>query len=162
MAGSYEKTEGGVVAQAVVDGQMRGGAPGVLGVNSQALHVLRKAAIAGGSKGGEGTRGIRRLVRGIVRIAGHDGRKLALMIGQIEAWILRRRVDILGSGGQGAAKNRLVNKVDAKARCMPAVDVTDVIAELIFFLIAQNGKSGNRSEKLIVAESLYGGDGAQG
>src|SRR2546430_17607986 len=124
---------------------MRRSAPGVLGVNSQALHVLRKAAIAGGSKGGEGTRGIRRLVRGIVGIAGHDGRELALMIGQIEARILRRRGDILGSGGQGGAKHPFVNKGEAKARGMATRDMPEVIAELLFFLIAQNGKTGSRS-----------------
>src|SRR6267378_2626762 len=162
VAGSDEEAKGSVVAQAVVDCQIPSEAPGILSVKSQALDVLREAAIATRSKRGEGTWGIRRLVCRIVGIAGHDGGKLALMIGQIEARILRRRVDILGGGGQGTAENRFVNKVEAKARRVSSADVTDVIAKLIFFLVAQNRKGGNRCEELIVAESLYAGDGAQG
>ena len=39
-AGSDEQTESGVVAQAVVDCQMRNDTPGVLCVNSQAPHAF--------------------------------------------------------------------------------------------------------------------------
>src|SRR5258708_131675 len=152
VAGSEKKGERGVVAQAVVDGQTRSDAPGILGVDSQTLNVLRKAAVTGGSCGAPDTGRDGRSTRG-AEIKG--GR-----IGGVEAGVIRISQYRFGGSGEGAAENRLVNKTDAKARRVPAVVVAHVVAELIFFLVAQNGKSGNGSDELIVAKGLEPGDGA--
>ena len=50
-AGGGEETESGLVTQAVIHGEMWSGAPGILRVESEALHVLREAAVVGGSGG---------------------------------------------------------------------------------------------------------------
>src|SRR6266436_6570885 len=143
VAGSDEEAKGAVVAQAVVDCQMRGDAPGVLGVNSKPLHILREAAIAGRDRRSAGETEIK------------EGG-----IGDVEAGIVRISQNGFGGGDEGAAENRLVNEVDTKARSVPAGSVTHVVAELIFFLIAQDGKSGDGSDELIVAEGFEAGNGA--
>src|SRR5712692_4499156 len=152
MAGSDEEAKGAVVAQAVVDCQMRGDAPGILDVNSEPLHVLREAAIAGRS-GGACHAGRDRRSAGGAEIK--DGG-----IGGVETGIVRVGQNGFGSGGEGAAENWLVNEVDTKARGVPAGTVIHIVAELIFFLVAQDGKSGDGSDELIVAEGFQAGDRA--
>src|SRR6266849_8918441 len=77
----FEETERGVVAQSVVDGQMRNDAPGVLSVNPQSLHVLREAPIASGICGATDT--LRRR-RNTIQVEIKLGR-----IGGVETRILR-------------------------------------------------------------------------
>ena len=48
-ARTLEQSEGGLVTQAVVDREVMRNAPGILSVEAKPLHVLRKAAVAGGS-----------------------------------------------------------------------------------------------------------------
>src|ERR1700720_1655271 len=66
-------------------------------------------------------------------------------------FILRRR--------KGAAQPRFVNKVDSKFHRVISCNMADVVAELIFILIAQGRKQSDGSGKLIVAEGFKAGDG---
>ena len=58
-----------------------------------------------------------------------------------------------------AAQHRLVNEVDSELERMVAHNVAQVVAKLVFVLIAQVGEKSDRSGELIVAESLEAGDG---
>src|SRR5216684_2190779 len=131
---------------------MRSDAPGVLGVDSQTLHVLREAAIAAPSGGASHT--------------DRDGRSASgteiklRWVGGVKAGIVRIGQNGLGGGGEGAAENRFVNKIDAKPQSVRTSQVAHVVAKLIFFLVAQDRKRGDGSDKLIVAEGFAARDGA--
>jgi hypothetical protein len=143
-AGSVEQTKGSIVAQAVVEREAWRDAPGVFGVKTQTLHVLREAAIADGSESA---------ARGDV---GSELRG----IGEIKRRVLRERDKRFRCGGEGAAQNRLVNEIDSETRGVVADGVADVVAKLIFFLVARDGERGDRGNELIVAERFEPGDGA--
>src|SRR5271169_5618261 len=55
-----------------------------------------------------------------------------------------------------------MDEIHSEADGVPSRHVSYVIAELIFLLIAQNRKSSDGSNELIVAESLESRDGAEG
>ena len=61
---------------------------------------------------------------------------------------------------QRAAQHRFVDEIDAESRGVAAGGVRDVVAELIFFLVAQHGKRGDGRDELIVAESFEAGNRA--
>src|SRR5260370_23198544 len=112
---------------------MRSDAPGVLGVNSQALHVLRKTSIT--SRSGRASHAGRdRRCAGGAEIK--EGR-----IRSVEAGIFRIGKNGFGSGGKRAAEQRLVDKIDAQARGVAAGYVADVVTELKIFLGAQGGEN---------------------
>jgi hypothetical protein len=139
---------------AVVDYQMRSDAPGVLGVNSQALHILREAAVAGGIREAADTAG-----------HGRSAAQVEIKLGRIrgvEARIIGVGKNRFGGGGESAAHHRLMDEIDAKAGRVAAGGVRHIITKLIFFLVAQNRKSGDGSDELIVAEGFEAGDGAAG
>ena len=53
-----------------------------------------------------------------------------------------------------------MNKVDAKARCVTAVNVADVVTELILLLVAEDWERRYGRDELIVAKGFEPGDGA--
>ncbi len=55
-----------------------------------------------------------------------------------------------------------MNEVDPELERMVTYNVAQVVAELVFVLIAQVGEKSDRSGKLIVAECLEAGDGQRG
>src|SRR5579863_5651991 len=54
-----------------------------------------------------------------------------------------------------------MDEIHAEADGVPSRRVSHVVAELIFFLIAQNRESSDGCNELIVAESLESRDGAE-
>src|SRR5260370_11774959 len=138
----------------MVDGEMRGHAPWVLGVDSEALHALGKTAIASGrGDAGHARRDRRSAAQIEIKLRGIRG---------IEAGILRIIEHRFGGGGEGAAEGRLMNGIDAEPERMRASHVTYVVANLIFFLVAPDGECSDWSDELIVAERFEAGDGAAG
>ena len=59
-----------------------------------------------------------------------------------------------GVAGKLPAKNRFVNEVDTELDGVAASDLRNVIAELVFLLVALDRESGDGGGKLIVAESF--------
>src|SRR5260370_39814966 len=53
-----------------------------------------------------------------------------------------------------------MNEINAKVQGVRAGEMADVIAELIFFLVAQDGKCGDGSDELVVAKGLQARNGA--
>ena len=146
-----EEAEGGVVAKTGVDGEGRSDAPRIFGVEAEAAKRLREGAIACGGvraggvgKGGGSAVEISSELRGIV---------------EIEGWILGELDEMFGGGGECAAQNRFVDEIDAKADGVTARAAKNVVAELIFLLIAFDGEGGDYSGELIVAESFESGSG---
>src|SRR5258708_5128923 len=121
-------------------------APGVFGVECEALQVLREAAVAGRSG-----RGASRVVR----------EKLCRII-QIESGVVGKAVQRFLSSGERAAQHWLMNKVNAEFEAVVARGVTYVVAELIFFLIAQGREQSDGRGELIVAESFEAGNRQRG
>ena len=52
-----------------------------------------------------------------------------------------------------------MNKVDSEPERVGTHNVAQVVAELVFLLIAQVGKKSNRSSELVVAKGFKTGDG---
>src|SRR5258708_1495122 len=145
-AGIDEQAEGGVVAKAGVDIEGTGDAPTVFGVKAEAAERLCEGAIAGGSvgancvcEGGSGAIVVGGELRGII---------------EIEGWILGELDEMFSGRGKGAAKNGFVDEIKAKANVVGTGGKRDVVAELIFLLIAGDGKSGDDRGELIVAKSF--------
>ena len=80
-AGGGEQTESGLVTQAVIHGEMWSSAPGILRVESEALHILREAAVVGGSGGSASGKVVEKYRRGLACII---------------SWILRERIQGFG------------------------------------------------------------------
>src|SRR5713101_7090163 len=150
MAGSREKTEGCVVTQAGVQRKRGFDAPGIFGIEAEAADALRKGAVSGASGIDGGTVRI-----GIQRRASreHTGSRY------IETGILRIGENCFEVAGKRAAKNRFVNEIDAEADGLGTGGAGNVVAELIFLLVALAGKGGDGGGELIVAESFEAGSG---
>ena len=121
-SGGDEETESCVVAQAVIDGEISRDAPGILGVDAEALDILRKAAVAGRSDAascagrdiGEGV--AEQAVRSVVNCCGVRG---------VVRGIEDERSQRFRICGERAAHDRLVNEINSEARCvLPVVCVT--------------------------------------
>ena len=152
-AGGREKAERGVVAQSGVDGERWRDAPGIFGIETEAAERLREGAIASGRvragriwKSGRGAIEIGRELRGII---------------EIERRILRELYEMLGGTGERAAENGFVDQIDAETKYVAAGGMKNVVAELIFLLVAFNGKSGDFRGELIVAESFESRGGVE-
>ncbi len=106
----HKKTKGGFVAQSVVDSEARRHPPGILRIQSQALHVLREAAVAR-----RRAAALRSSVTAKAAV-GVQLRSTANCAGlvEIEGWILREDSEVLGRCRQGAAHHRLMDEVHAK------------------------------------------------
>ncbi len=63
---------------------------------------------------------------------------------------------------QRAAQHGFVDEIDAEARGVLADGVSNVVAELVFLLVAQNWERGDGGDELIVTESFEAGNGAVG
>src|SRR6266851_7860034 len=152
MAGSCKKTEGCVIAQAGVQRKRGCEAPGILGIEAEAADALRKGAVSGASGIDGGTVRI-----GIQRRASreHTGSRY------IEAGILRIGEDCFEAAGKRAAKNRFVDEIDAEADGVGTGGAGNVVAELIFLLVAVDGKGGDGGGELVVAESFEAGSGEE-
>jgi hypothetical protein len=127
-AGGGEETEGGVVAKASVDGEGRSDAPGIFGVEAEAAEALREGAVTGGSvrasgvwKGGGSAVEVGGELRGIV---------------EIEGWVLGELYEMFSGGGERSAENGFLDEIDAEADGVAAGAAKNVIAELIFLLVA--------------------------
>ena len=122
----------GVVAKAVIHGQVRSHAPGILGVKSQPLHVLRKAAIAGRRIGADGAG--RDLACG--GRAGQIHREL-LRVCQIIRGILREYGQVFRVARSAPLITGSWMKSTPKLGEWRPEEWRDVVADLIFLLIAQ-------------------------
>src|SRR5208282_2300596 len=87
-----------------------------------------------------------------IRAGGID---VAIWIGGVGGKLLRRR-------GKRAAQHWFVNEVDPELEGVGSHHVAQVVAELVFVLIAQVGEKSDGSGELIVAEGLKAGDGQRG
>src|SRR5260370_36675720 len=65
--------------------------------------------------------------------------------------------DCFEVAGKRDAKNRFVNEIDAEADGVGTGGAGNVVAELIFLLVALDGKGGDGGGELIVAESFEAG-----
>ena len=79
---------------------------------------------------------------------------------KVKRGIFRKCDERFWVGGQGAAEHRLVNEVHSKPRGVMTGCVRDVVAKLVFLLIAQDWERGNGGDELIVTEGFETGDGA--
>ena len=52
-----------------------------------------------------------------------------------------------------------MNEIDAEAQGMSAAGMREVVAELIFLLVARDGKRGDRGGELVVAKGFAAGGG---
>src|SRR5947208_13402755 len=96
----------------------------------------------------------RRTMRiGIRRSAGPEYARIR----DIETRILQVSENGLTVAGKLAAQDRLVDEVHSKAHCVTPRGSRNVVAELVFLLVALNGERGNGGGKLIVAEGLKAG-----
>ena len=138
-ARGFEQAKRRLVTQAVIHGEMWSDAPGIFRVESEALHVLREAAVVGGSSRSAGSQVIEK----------YRGR-----LTYVISWILRERIQGFGIARKCAAQHRFVNEVDAEFKSVVASGVAYVVAELIFFLIAQVGEKSDGRGELIVAEGF--------
>src|SRR5208282_673096 len=167
---SLEEPERRLITQAVVDRQVVRNAPRILGVESESLNVLRKTAVAGGSKSACNRRHSRRWHRGR-RIALRGWRSVikrqrtggspAVGADRIDVAIgvERKSGELLRRCRKGAAEHRFMNKVDSELKRVAARNVAQVIADLVFVLIAQVGEKSDGSGELVVAERFEAGDG---
>ena len=143
-AGSEEKTEAGVPTQAVIHGEVTRDAPRIFRVEAEALNILRKAAVACRSGGARGARaGGGTTVQVLSELGG---------IREIEGGVERKDGKRFLVGGERAAENRFVNEIHAEVRGVMAGGVSDVVAELILFLVAQDRERGDGRDELIVTE----------
>src|SRR5207245_5061356 len=67
--------------------------------------------------------------------------------------------DCFEAAGKRAAKERFVDEIDAEADGVGTGSAGNVVAELIFLLVAVDGKGGDGGGELIVAESFEAGSG---
>ena len=152
-ARSDEEAEGGVVTKAGIEGERWRDAPGIFGVEAEAAERLGEGAVAGigvvaggiGKSGGSAIE-VGGELRGIV---------------EIEGWILGELDEMFGGGSQCAAQDRFVNEIYAEANGVAAGSVRNIIAELIFLLIACDGECGDDSGELVVAKSFESGSGVK-
>src|ERR1700674_5604823 len=132
-------------------------APRILSVKSESLNILREAAVARGSK--VAARSIRWSPRSTlwaeVELAGVAG-----------ICIVVRVVDVLNEGlvrgRERPAQHRLMDEVHAELERMITGSPAQVVAHLVFVLIAQRRKQSDRGGELVVAESFKAGDGQRG
>src|SRR5271165_3178958 len=83
-------------------------------------------------------------------------------VAEIVAWILWRSVQAFWRSSQSATEHRFMDEINPEARSVPAGGVGDVVAKLIFFLIAQNGKRRDGRNEQIVAVRFVSGNRAGG
>jgi hypothetical protein len=168
-ARTLEKPESSLIAQAVVDCEVMRNAPGILGVERQPLNVLREAAIAGGSvraayAGSRAGRGIALRGRRNIIKRQRSGDAAAVGAGRIDVaiWVGGVLDNLLRRGCKCAAQHRLMNEVDVRTSARGAGGVTQVVAKLIFVLIAQVGEKSDGRGELVIAESLEAGNRQRG
>src|SRR6266481_2020726 len=128
--------------------------PGILSIKSESLNVLREAPVAGGSESTS------RAVRRIAGLALWTEVKLAGVAG---ICIVIRVVDVLNEGlvrgCERPAQHRLMDEVHAELERMITSSPAQVVASLVFLLIAQGRKQSDWSGELVVAEGFEAGDG---
>ncbi len=109
-AGGTEESECCVVAEAVIYGEARCYAPGILRVESQPLHVLREAAIAGRRTGTGCPVGDRKSSGGRARQVHHK----LLRISEIERGILGEYGQVFRVAGKRAAQDGFMDESTPK------------------------------------------------
>src|SRR5580704_5312492 len=116
--------------------------PGILGIETEALHILRKTPVVRG--GEDASRSIvDRKLRGIRQVIGR---------------VLWKRNQFFRSAGERSAEHRFVNEIYAESRGMPAHDMRDVVTHLVLLLVAEHRKIRNAGYELVVAISFKTGD----
>ena len=148
-AGSGEEAERGVVAKPSIHSERWRDAPGIFQVKAEPAKTLRECAVAS-------FRVVASCIRKRCGGAMVIGDKLS-GVGEIEGRILGELDEVFGRGRERAAKDGFVDEIDAEAKYMAAGRAENVVAKLIFLLIADSGKGGNFSSKLIVAERFEAG-----
>src|SRR5690348_14302648 len=125
-----EKSKRRVVANPRINRQMRRHPPEIFDVNSEPLHVLRKAAV---SRGRRFARCSGSRLQAAAWRAREIHRKL-LRIANVIRGVHRERGEALCISGERAAEHRLMNEINSEARRMVSARMAHVISELIFFL----------------------------
>ena len=120
--------------------------PGVFGVERETLNILRKVAVVGGSGGSTAREVNRKLGR----------------VCDIVLWVLRKLINCFLVPWKCAAEHGFVDEVDAELERMTSGNMAQVVAKLVFVLIAQVGEKRNRSGELVVAEGFEAGNGQRG
>src|ERR1700722_996900 len=115
---------------------MSGRAPGILGVKSQPLHILRKTPVACWDRSAANSR------RGIRLGSAASAEEKFGRIRGVKTGILRISQDRFRGAGKRAAQYRFANKIYAEAWGVSTRGVTYVIAQLVFFLVAQHREGG--------------------
>src|SRR5260370_22686882 len=113
-------------------------APRILCVESEALHVLREAAVSRWTRFGTILQVQRKLreVRGVQRV---------------ERRIIGKRIQRLLVSGKRSAQHRLRNEIDPQLEGVVPSRMADIITELIFLLVSAIGKRSNRRYEVLRA-----------
>jgi hypothetical protein len=127
-----------VITRAEIDSEGRRNAPRILNVKPETLHVLRERAVPTPAPAAAPC---------II------GRKLS-GIGYVIARIMWKRDQRFGITREFTAKHGLVDEVHAELDRMGDAPVHYVIPNLIFLLVAQDGKSSNGRRELVVAKGF--------
>src|SRR5579871_151740 len=146
LPGSREQTESSLPSQSIVHRQMSRGAPGVLCIHAQPLDVLREAPVGCGSCGSS------------ICIIDGKLREIGPIILGVEGRIVRKRVQRFPVSRKGTAQHRLVNEIHSKLKGVIACGMTQVITELVLFLISQGGEQGDRRRELVVSVGFEPGN----
>src|SRR5579872_4441948 len=125
---------------------MRSHAPRILRIQRQPLDVLREISS--------------QIRRRSTRL--HISREHRWRLRQVKRRIARELKEGLVIAGKCAAEHRFVNEVDSDLGRVPAGGVADVVTELIFFLVAQVRKEGDRRSELVVTKSFKAGNRERG
>src|SRR5208337_2861871 len=122
------------------------------GIETQPLHILRKAAVPcrGGSGLAVGAVEWRQAVQLRSELSG---------VSEVVGRILGKDVGSFRLTREGAAQHRLMNEIHAKLGGMLAGRAADVVTNLIFLLVANNGKRRDGRNKLVVAVGFEAGNG---
>src|SRR5208283_4470768 len=80
----------------------------------------------------------------------------------IVGWVVDVLSESLSSGCKGATEHGFMNKVDAKLKGVATHDMAEVVADLVFVLVAEVGEKRDGSGKLVVAKGFKAGDGQCG
>src|ERR1700675_2462036 len=115
--------------------------PGILRVKSEPLHVLRETSVAGRHRRASNSRRRIRLCS-----AASAEEKFGRIRG-VKAGVVRISQHGFRRSRKRAAQYRLMNKIYAEAWSVSARRVTGVVAQLVFFLVAQHRKRSDRCRK---------------
>src|ERR1700682_149482 len=130
--------------------------PRILSVKSKSLNVLREAPVAGGSK--SATNAGNRIGRRIALLRRRNEVKLRF-VGGVNIGVIGIDDELFRRGRECPAQHRLMDEVHAELERMITRSPAQVVAHLVFLLIAERRKQSDWGGELVVAEGFEAGDG---